>query len=179
MKIASALEICITSCSAKLHRSSCLRAVPMLCEFSGALALADFSFGTRVASHAYIVPSIFSLARGLCILNTTCISTLRKVRTILVPPIPPDVDPLAVWHAGIQSLGVFALEMQRNLTVKALAANDPKPNMRVALVRLYRVAATRPANEHIGDVVILGIAFHRCIFSSDRPLATARSRLSE
>ena len=61
--------------------------------------------------------------------------------------------------------------MQRNLTVEALAAHNPEPNMRVALVRLYRVAAARPADEHIFDIVILGIAFHRCIFSSNRPLA--------
>jgi len=61
--------------------------------------------------------------------------------------------------------------MQRNFTVEALAANNPKPNMRVAFVRLYRVAAARPADEHIGDVVILGFAFHRCIFSLNRPLA--------
>ena len=63
--------------------------------------------------------------------------------------------------------------MQRNLTVEALAAHNPKPNMRVALVRLYRVAAAGAANEHIFNIVILGIAFHRCIFSSNRPLAIA------
>ena len=106
-------------------------------------------------------------------MNTTCISTLRKVRTILVPPIPPDVDPFIVGHAGIQSLAVFALEVQGNLTVEAFSANNPEAYMRVALVRLYFVAATRPADEHIGDVVILGFAFHRCIFSSNRPLAIA------
>ena len=63
--------------------------------------------------------------------------------------------------------------MQRNLTVEAFSANNPEAYMRVALVRLYCVAAARPADEHIFNIVILGIAFHRCIFSSNRPLAIA------
>jgi hypothetical protein len=46
MQIARVFEISITSVAAVLHRASCLRAVPMLCKFSGALALAYFSFGS-------------------------------------------------------------------------------------------------------------------------------------
>ena len=38
--------------------------------------------------------------------------------------------------------------MQRNLTVETLPAHNPKPYVRVALVRLYRVAAARPANKN-------------------------------
>jgi hypothetical protein len=46
MQIACALEISVTSVSAILHRASCLRAVPMFSQLSGALALADFAFGS-------------------------------------------------------------------------------------------------------------------------------------
>jgi hypothetical protein len=46
MQIARALEISITSVAAVLNGASCLRAVPMFRQLSGALALADFSFGS-------------------------------------------------------------------------------------------------------------------------------------
>ena len=74
-------------------------------------------------------------------------STLRKVCTILVPPIAPDVDPFIVGHAGVESLGVFALEVQRNLTVEALAAQNPESYVGVGLVGSNDITATRPADE--------------------------------
>ena len=42
--------------------------------------------------------------------------------------------------------------MQRNLTVKALAAHNPEANMRVRSIGSNDIAATRPADE--GEVFV-------------------------
>ena len=98
-------------------------------------------------------------------------SRLAEIGLVAVPPIATDVDPLVVGHAGIQSLGVFALEVHRNLTVEALAAHHAEPYVRVLAIGRDGVAATRPANKNKVFVGFIWIAFHRRIFSSNRPLA--------
>ena len=75
-------------------------------------------------------------------------SRLAEIGLVAVPPISPDVDPLAVGHAGVKSLGVFALEVHRNLTVEALTAHHAEPNVRVLAIGRDGVAATRPANKN-------------------------------
>ena len=63
--------------------------------------------------------------------------------------------------------------MQGNLPIETLTANNSQADTRVPLIGFNNVSTTRPTNEHEVFVGFIGFAFHRCIFSSDRPLAIA------
>ena len=111
------------------------------------------------------MPFIFSLAIGK--------SRLAEIGLVTVPPIAPDVDPLVVRHATVKRLGVFTLEMQRNNFIETAPIHNPKANEIVRSIGSNDIAATRPADEREVFVGFIWIAFHRCIFSSNRPLAIA------